>query len=453
MSLKKIRLLFLIVGAFWKKEKKVVVATTIAAAGLFFLSVKVMPYVPRPKPTERIGVIGNYTFESLPEQILSLSSSGLTKIDENGLPIPSLADKWTVSEDGKSYSFYLAENIFWQDGTEVAANEIKFDLPNVETEIISNKVIKFNLQEPYSPFPTLLTKPIFKKNSIGTGRYQVKKIEKSGPYIRRLFLAGPDINIVYSFYPIEDAAFWAFKIGEIDQMPAVFNNPFEPEWFPFVSTETSVKKNQYIGIFLNMRDKYLADKNLRQALAYATLKPNDETRAIGPINPDSWAFNPDVKLYEADVKQAKNLFSKFINEIEEEKITLRIDTTNNFQFIAEQIKNNWEEALGINVEIKFMDRIPSDFQVLLIISEIPADPDQYTFWHSTQESNLTGYKSPKVDKILEDARQLTDTRNRKEKYYDFQKFILEDSPVIFLYHPQILTIKRNKFRLPFAVTS
>lgn len=445
MLFAKVKLSFLIAVAFLKREKKVVFASLLAGIAFFFLVIKVFPYLPRPKITQKIGMVGNYNnFDELPVSLLFLASTGLVKIDEDGTPLPSLASKWEVAEDGKVYLFYLADNIYWQDGKDIMADEIKYSLPDVKSEVIDKKILKFILKEPFVPFPTLLSRPVFKKDYLGSGKYQIKKIDKNGPFINKVFLTGPDKNLLFRFYPTQTLALLAFKLGEIDELPSSYQNLFDQNWQKYLLIEEKLNNDQYIGIFLNLRDKFLGNKNLRQALAYATLKIEDKTRAIGPLNSQSWAFNPNIKPYNANPVQAKTLFDKFKKEMEVEKLQLRIDTTENFLGAAEEIKKNWQEILGIETEIKLIDTISFDFQALLIVSQIPADPDQYSFWHSTQETNLTGYKSPKVDKILEDARSIRDKQERKEKYQDFQKFLLEDCPVVFLSHPKVLNIKRKK---------
>lgn len=443
MLFKKLKLSLLIAIAFLKREKKIVFFSSVAGIALFFLVIKVFPYLPRTKMTQKIGMVGNYNFNDLPLSILTLASISLVKIDEDGTFLPSLASKWEVSEDGKTYLFYLADNIYWQDGKEITADEIKYDLPEVKNEVINKKTLKFTLKEPFTPFPTLLSHPVFKKDYLGAGKYQIKKIEKNGPFINKIFLTGPDKNLFFKFYPTQTTAFLAFKLGEIDELPSFYQNPFDISWQKYLLIEDELNNDQYIGVFLNLRDKFLGNKNLRQALAYATPKIEDKTRAIGPLNPQSWAFNPNIKPYIANTAQAKTLFDKFKKEMEVEKLKLKMDTTENFLGLAEEIKKNWEEILGIETEIKLIDTISFDFQTLLIVSQIPIDPDQYSFWHSTQETNLTGYKSPKVDKILEDGRRLSGNQERKEKYQDFQKFLLEDCPVIFLSYPRVLNIKRK----------
>jgi len=57
--------------------------------------------------------------------------------------------------------------------------------------------------------------------------------------------------------------------------------------------------------------------------------------------------------------------------------------------------------------------------------------------------NITNYQSPKLDKLLEDGRKLTDQNERQAVYFDFQKTLVEDTPVIFLYHPTVYTISKK----------
>jgi peptide/nickel transport system substrate-binding protein len=99
--------------------------------------------------------------------------------------------------------------------------------------------------------------------------------------------------------------------------------------------------------------------------------------------------------------------------------------------------------LGIEVKIKIINSLGESFDALLVAQEIPPDPDQYSLWHSTQASNISHYKSPKLDKLLEDGRKTLDKEKRKEIYADFQRFLVEDTPAIFLFHPTLYTVSRD----------
>ena len=441
---KKVRLFFLIFLAFLQKEKVPLIFSMIGGALIFLFVFKALPYIPKPKPIQKIGIVGNYGFDNLPKNILEYASSGLTKIDEKGLPQPALAKEWQTQKDGKIYIFTLADEIFWQDGTKITTKDFDLQLPGVETEIIADKILKFTLEDSFSPFPGLLANPLFKEGYIGSGKYQIEKVSYAGNHIQSIFMVGQDKNMLFKFYPTLDTALQAFKLGEIDTLKDLYENPFQEEWSFNVTIKKNIQDDQYVGLFFNLKDKFLSDKNLRQALAYTAPKGSENARAISPINPNSYFFNSDVKKYNINSKSAERLFEKFKENFQDEQIKLTLHASSNLAEQAEEIKKEWEK-LGAQIDIKFIDRIPDDFQILLIASKIPADPDQYPFWHSTQPTNITGYKSPKIDKILEDARKTSDKAERKEKYLDFQKFLLEDCPVVFLYHPEMLQITRKKF--------
>jgi peptide/nickel transport system substrate-binding protein len=60
------------------------------------------------------------------------------------------------------------------------------------------------------------------------------------------------------------------------------------------------------------------------------------------------------------------------------------------------------------------------------------------------ETNLTKINNSRIDKLLEEGRQTFDLQKRKEIYFDFQKYLLEESPVIFLSYPTTYFISRVK---------
>ena len=180
-------------------------------------------------------------------------------------------------------------------------------------------------------------------------------------------------------------------------------------------------------------------KSFRQALAYAIPKEKGETRAIGSINPLSWAYNPDIKPYEQDLARAAGLLEKDKETLSSFKITLT--TFPQYEKTAQLIKQSWKK-LGIGSEIKITTYLPTDFEALLIAREVPLEPDQYYFWHTTQAGNITNLKNPRIDKLLEDGRKTMDIQARKDIYYDFQRFLAEESPAIFLTHPVVYNVYR-----------
>ena len=126
-----------------------------------------------------------------------------------------------------------------------------------------------------------------------------------------------------------------------------------------------------------------------------------------------------------------------------ENLTVNIITTPALLSVAESIARDWAEV-GVKGNVQVSSGVPAEYQALLAIFDIPEDPDQYSIWHSTQTStNITHYQSPRIDKLLEDGRVELNIEERKKIYLDFQRFLVEDSPAAFLYHPTTYTVKRK----------
>jgi peptide/nickel transport system substrate-binding protein len=116
----------------------------------------------------------------------------------------------------------------------------------------------------------------------------------------------------------------------------------------------------------------------------------------------------------------------------------------NLERDANEIKRQWSE-LGIDLTVKTasLDELqqtymrPRNFQLLLFGVNLGADPDVYSFWHSSQAKdpgvNLSAYNSPEADKALEAGRIKTDAQVRQGKYDSFLKAWNADAPAAVLY--------------------
>mgnify|MGYP001586999956 FL=1 len=182
---------------------------------------------------------------------------------------------------------------------------------------------------------------------------------------------------------------------------------------------------------------------MRQALSYAVDKSKfNSEKALSSISPNSWSYNPQVKPYDYDPAKAKKLIEDLPKESKQD-LKIKLVTSPVLLSVAESIAKDWE-ALGIKVIVQVYSGIPSEYQAFLAIYDIPGDPDQYSLWHSTQaDTNISRYKNPRIDKLLEDGRVELDLEVRKKIYLDFQRFLVEDSPAIFLYHPITYRVLRK----------
>lgn len=294
--------------------------------------------------------------------------------------------------------------------------------------------MEFKLPNPIASFPQALNKPIFKVNSFyGTGDFRIVKIDQVDGVVKKIVIHPKDSKlpkVEIKFYPTEEQLENALRIGEVKTATTGSAGNFEN--YKNIDVEKKEDQSQTVTIFLNNQDPTTVSKELRQALYYAIDRSSSEGEiAHGPIPPQSWVYNSSIKRYDYNSAKAKELLAK----TDQEKIKITLSTTTGLEPVAQKIKENWQ-AVGIDVEIKEEKTLPQNFQALLAINQIPQDPDQYSLWHSSQkETNITKYQNVKIDKLLEDARNTTDEAKRRELYLDFQKFLVEDAPAIFLYHP------------------
>lgn len=392
---------------------------------------------------ERIGILGRFTNENLPPLIVHQISTGLSRIDEEGLPQAGIAQSWEAKEEGRIWVFHLKPGITWQNGTPIKTQEIKYNFQDVAVSYPNSGEIEFRLRDPYSAFPVLVSKPVFKRGLLGVGDWQAKRVKTEGQYLTELFLENKKIGKtkLFKFYETEQMLRAAFALGEIDVIHEISDPKNLKSWSNIEITNTT-QINRFVGVFFNTKNPYFENKTLRQSLAYSINKINlGKARAISPISPNSWAFNLLVKHYDYDLKRAKELFSQLKDE---EKIkSIQLVTIPSLLDSAELIAKDWRE-LGIEVVVQVSAGIPGDFQALLATLEIPPDPDQYSLWHSTQkETNITRFNNPRIDKLLEDGRTILDQEARRGIYLDFQRFLVEEAPAIFLSHPESYSVRRK----------
>ncbi|MFH2085510.1 MAG: ABC transporter substrate-binding protein [bacterium] len=439
---KAIRRYYWVSQSFLARHNRIIVRTTIAMLSLILVFFFFARYLPTPKNTTRIGRVGKYNFETFPQDIQAMLSNGLVSISENGQVNPELAKSWELKDDGRTYVFTLDTTKRWHDGSAVTSKDISYNFKDVEMEQ-GDGTITYHLKEPFSPFLAAVSRPILKKNKLGTGEFRLTKTEIYSGVLQSLTLESETSRRIYKFYPTETSGLTAYKLGEIDTIEKLSSVPESMRADPTGTIqEDTGTANQASVLFFNNNDVILTSKSARQALAYAIKdKTFGKERALSPINKSSWVYNNLVKSYDYDPDKAQSLFSQDIKDAKSQKLELK--TMLQYLDVAESIAQSWREVLGIQVDVKVVSNITSDYQVLLADFTAPIDPDQYSIWHSTQGTNFTHYSNLKVDKLLEDGRRTSDQKLRKEIYQDFQRFLLEDCPAVFLFKSNSYSLSRK----------
>lgn len=421
--------------------RRTIISSLLLGILIFFAIIGLINYYFRPlifKTTENIGYTGTYTIQTIPKEILSQISYGLTKVESSGQVLPAASSSWTIKGD-KMYVFKIRHGIKFHNGEELTSKNVSYNFEDVDIKTIDKYTIQFTLKNPYSPFLTTVARPIFGKNLSGIGKYKMENIDVNGGFVRSITLidtTSKNKKRKIYFYPTQRALKVAFLLGEVSKIYGASSTMIDKtdlsKWSK-VKSQGYINYSSLISIFYNSNDSVLNNKKVRQALNYALPATVDiGERAFGPIPPNSIYFSQPPTYKISDIELSKTLLSSFkepINSI------LTISTTDEFQRVAQEIQKAWEK-IGIKTKIKIVQDIPSDFQIFIYKIKIPEDPDQYVLWHSDQANNITHYKNLRIDKLLEDGRSISDVEKRKKLYADFQKYLTDDVPASFYYFPR-----------------
>ena len=453
---KKLRYFFRFSQALLSKYYWGIIIGLVVSALLYVTVPRLLPTLIRFNTHRRIGIIGRYSLPDLPPSIQQKVSIGLTSLDPSGLPSPGIASFWQATDSGRTYIFTLNTNLKWQDGTPLKSQDIKYSFQDASVEYPDSSRLIIRLKDPFSPLPAVVSRPVLKISKslirilpsryIGLGSYKIHGFKKNGPYLTSVTLVPASVNsplppLTYNIFSSHQQARTALKLGLVDELEDLIE-PGDLSSWPDLEVLPHISWDRYVGVFFNTQDPFFSGpsgRNLRLSLAYAADKDRWENRAYGPLPPVSWAYYPDLKKYTYDLPRAQELLSK----VEKLPDNLVLSTVPTYLPEAEQLKKDWGQ-LGIKVSIQVTPDIPDEFQALLVAQAVPSDPDQYNLWHSTKDdTNLTNLKNPRIDKLLEDGRKIIDLRERLAIYQDFQKFLLDEAPAIFLYYPQSYLISRK----------
>jgi peptide/nickel transport system substrate-binding protein len=232
----------------------------------------------------------------------------------------------------------------------------------------------------------------------------------------------------------------------------------------------------YIYLGYNLNDTRFADRRVRQALTLAINKKEIiegvlmglGEEAYGPYKPGTWYYNPDVPKFAYDPARAKALLAEAGWRPDADGIltkdgrpfafTILTNQGNDTRQRTAEIIQSRLRAAGILVKIRQVEWAAfvkefiqkGRFEAILLGWNTGLDPDQYDIWHSSKtkpgELNVTHYKNPEVDRLLDEGRHTFDREKRRQAYFRFQEIVAEDQPYTFLFVPDALPAISRRFR-------
>ena len=306
-----------------------------------------------------------------PAQVTDLNSSRVGRrvvetlvafADESTQIVPGLAESWTISKDGLTYTFKLRKGIAFHDGTSFNAQAVKFSIErqinpehtasklgkypfaayffgNVKAvEAMDDSTVRFVLKEPRASFLAILVAPAasvvsptaamksgqdYTASPVGTGPFKFASWDRG----QRVVL---EKNPTYWRYPVkvdrvifrpvteDQARLTELLTGGLD---LIVGTP--PDFVAQLENNPKVTLQKQVGAHVwylgfNNTKKPFDDKRVRQALNYAVNKDaivRDVLKGTGsiskgPVLPGTWGDEGGLKPFPYDPERAKKLLAE-----------------------------------------------------------------------------------------------------------------------------------------------
>ncbi len=417
--------------------------------------------VPGNGGTLREGILGTPRFinpvlatSDIDQDITAMVYSGLMRRIPNpegpgSIIIPDLAESYTVSPDGKTYTFILKPNAVFQDGKPVRASDVVFTIKSIQDSrfqsplandwlgisatATADNIVTITLPRAFSGFLETTTVGILPQhiwgnlsvdeflassknnNPIGSGPYRVQSIshDKDGiaksytlSSFRKFTLGKPHISTIKVFlYPNEDALLAGYAQGNFDILANI--HPYDLSANVARYTVTTPLPRMF-GLFLNpSRNPVLADANLRSVIESA-INPSEITSTVfqgyaQPIThplpelPQGKISTPNISMIsqKLDAMGWKLDAGTGIRSKAGKSLSFVISTadTAELKYTAQVIQKQLR-AVGIATDIQIFQLADLEtsvikkrsFDALLFGQFIRSDADLYAFWHSSQKA-------------------------------------------------------------------
>ncbi len=428
-----------------------------------------------------------YSYQTL-QQVLET----LVDFDNEQNMVPKLAESWTVSDDGLTYTFNLRSDVQFSNGRGFTADDVKYTYDRLldpdtasgnawrlgaidSIEVVDDYTVVFNLNTVNTGFLGKLASGspvgIIARESVedgtidtapvGTGPFKITDYQPGTVVMleRNEFYWGTDANgtqlpyldaLELRIIPDDSVKRSALVSGDVDWTITV-----PPQALAELDARDDVVVDRsaapaywYIGV--NTERAPLDDVRVRQAISYAIDRGQiTEAATFGTGVPtqdpipsvSAWAF--DYAPYEQNLAQAQALLEEA--GVADGFDMLIMPTTEYEESIrAAQVIQAQLAPLGINVTLdtrEWADWLDTqgqgNYDTFVCSWNVLLDPDDFFYaQHKTGEVfNFTGYTNPTVDDLLDRGRQETEFADRYAIYEQINREIVNDAVYIYLYNP------------------
>src|SRR6516162_2402032 len=444
-------------------------------------------------PTTARTYVGRIVFSAVCDKLFD--------IDEKLNIVPQLGLSYETSTDGKEVTIRLRPNVKFHDGEPLDAEAAKFSLerhlnfpgsfrkPELASldhvDVIDPLTVKLVLKSPFSPLIAQLTDRAgmmvspkaakaagdkFGLHPVCAGPYKfVERVQQDRIVFEKFADYWNKDNIFIErvvFLPIVDATVRLanLKSGGLDLIERVLATDIKDVRADSRLKLSSALELGYLGLTINIGN----DKNkgalsqsekVRQALDLSIDREAlNQVVFNGEFTPGNQWISPEHPYYQKafpvpkrDVARAKALL-KEAGVSSPVGVDLMVPKGAENEAVAQVLQSMAAEA-GFDLKIRLIEFATSfkqaqagEFQIFQINWSGRIDPDgnSYVFLHTKAPQNDGGYSNPEADRLMEDARLTADAAQRKALYEKLTKIVLNDEPIIYLYHRKLLIAHSKK---------
>ena len=434
--------------------------------------------------------------------------SGLVSVAPDMSLMPDLAERWTVSEDGRIYTFHLHPDATFHDGRQVTANDVQYSFERAvrqeaygsdifladvtDITVLDDATIQITLQQAAADF---LPKLSYRSTFI-VDRYNVEGGED--------WESAPNGTGPFKFtYHEADEILWLSRFDEYHREPAkvaalhfnlrgcdgyvLYRNGvidlYKVPWWivddipvghPLTGQlQRGPSQLHLSSLSFDTTKAPFDDRNVRLALNYAIDRANLPTvtaprvgdlPAYGILPPSMPGYDPGLEGYRYDMDKARLLLAKSKYAGDLPPITFYWYRAPGAVEFA--ILDAWRE-LGLTVQVEVVAGGWTDYSAarkeqnyaVAGINWLADYPEASTFlgdlYHTDSSFNrdyFLGYSNPMLDLIMDYARAEKDETTRLEFYRLAERVILADAPSVPISHNEDLfyLVKPNVSGVPLA---
>ena len=431
---------------------------------------------------------GTLTFQTLKSVYDTLAEP-----DPSGKIVPALAERWEVSGDALTWTFYLRKDVVFHNGDKLTAKDVKatFDrimdkataspkakefsaIAAIETPDDFTVVLK--LKEPASPllatlasgWGAILPKRLidsghdFGAQPVGTGPFELKKWVRDSQIIleknKNYWMKGhPKLDeVIMNIIPERAVAVQGLISGQIDVAYLIDKDDLPIlEASPDVKIEKSMS-SLILVMSINCSNPVLQDLRVRQAINLAIDKQKvlnvayNGGQPIGTFMDYGNAYYKDfTALYPYNPEKARKLLAE-AGVGRDTVFELSLPQNYEFHVKAGEMYQDMLSKVGLNVKIKLVDWSTwisdvyraAKYDLTVIGHTGKLDPDGTLAGYGTKDRYVR-WINPRAAELIDEARKVSGFENRKKLYDEVLKIMAEDVPFMYLGTSYQLTAVRK----------